>query len=175
MANATLERTEKRPAAAEQAARENAARARRAEEARKAREPTHEQPVDEAAATKAAISRAVADVGRSVGHAADVRLWTKKSPWIALGVAATTGLVAAVAVRRGIKPESKNGEPPQPPSPKPKSEEPAKAGWTASLANSLFDLAKVAVETAIMTSIRETAGRHFGNGEPDEPIVTHAE
>jgi hypothetical protein len=174
MPSATIERTTKHPVSAEQAVRESVTRAHLTDAERTAHS-SNEQPVDEVAATIAAIRRAVGDARSSVGTAVDPRIWTKKSPWIALGLASTTGLVAAVCLRRGAKPETSKHEPPQPQPPKQRSEEPAKAGWTGSIANSLFDLAKVAVETAIMTSIREASGRHFDDRGPSEEIVNHAE
>jgi hypothetical protein len=173
---ATPER--KRPASAEQASRQRAAGAAAKAAAQKTAGRNHDRAKDEAAATKAAIGRAVRDARLSIGTVVDIRLWTKKAPWIAIGAAAATGLVAAVCVRRtaaaAATTTTENGAPPRRPPEKSKAEQPAKAGWTASLANSLFELAKAAVETAIMTGIRETAARSFDDGQPSDEIVSHS-
>jgi hypothetical protein len=117
--------------------------------------------VDEAAAVKDAMGRVVAEAQHSLGTAVDVRLWTKKSPWIAVGLAATAGMAAAVLLRRGSRrPAPVNGEASHAiadQSADSKSPEPAKAGIGAAIASSLFDLAKFGLETAIASGIRESA------------------
>ena len=110
------------------------------------------------------------DIRRSAGSAVDIRLWTKKAPSIALRPAAVTGLATAVLIRRDGKTAScaseghANGKPQQPPG-EPKPIEPAKAGVGSTIANSLFELAKLGLETAVMTGVREAAARGFDTGD----------
>lgn len=114
----------------------------------------------EAAMTKAAIRRVLDETRGSLGSAVDVRLWTKKSPWIALGIAATAGMAFAVAVRRASNHAAANGDasptPTSPPPPPSASAAPAGGGIGAAIASSLFDLAKFGVETAIMSRIKRS-------------------
>jgi hypothetical protein len=131
----------------------------------------------EAAVAKAAIYRAIDETRHSLATAVDVRLWTKKRPWIAIGLAATAGMAAAVFLRRGGRPAPPNAEPipagtnQQAASSKPI--EPAHAGIGAAIAGSLFDLAKFGLETAIASGIRETAAsRARQNACPNEPVPT---
>jgi hypothetical protein len=53
----------------------------------------------EAAEAHAAIVATLADLKRSLGQAADVRVWTQRHPWPALGAAAAAGVVAGAAIR----------------------------------------------------------------------------
>jgi len=50
------------------------------------------------AEAKAAVLRTLDDVKANLGTAADVRLWTQRYPWFAIGVAAATGFAAASLV-----------------------------------------------------------------------------
>jgi hypothetical protein len=120
--------------------------------------PEREASVHEAAAAKAAIRRVVTDTRHSLGTAVDVRLWTKKSPWIAVGAAAAAGLAAAVWLRRGGT-RSQASCDAAPAVAKPQPPEPAKRGIGASIASSLFDLAKFGLETAIMGGIHEATAK----------------
>jgi hypothetical protein len=120
----------------------------------------HELLAREAATAKAAIGRAVQATRHSAAAAVDIRLWTKKRPWIALGAAAVAGLTTALLVRRG-RTEPLDGAAPTVAQVNPPPPEPQKAGFAAAIANSLFDVAKAAIETAIMTGIREVAARKF--------------
>jgi hypothetical protein len=123
----------------------------------------HESSVDEAAAAKAAIGRVVKAARHSLGTAVDVRLWTKKSPWIAVGLAATAGMAAAVLMRRGGSRAAVNGKSDASVAHElganAKPAEPARGGIGAAIASSLFDLAKLGLETAIASGIRESAAR----------------
>jgi hypothetical protein len=126
-----------------------------------------EAPANEADAAKAAIRRALAETRESLGAAVDVRLWTKKSPWIAVGLAATAGLAAAVLFRRG-----KNRTPVNPAvaNPQAADSKPAQGGIGAAIASSLFDLAKFGLETAIMSGIREVSANN--SRQSADPIET---
>ena len=168
-----------RPAAVEQAARERAARQRVAREKAAAEDSSSERELmqREAAEAKAAIRRVIKETRESVGTAVDIRLWTKKSPWIALGLAAGAGLATAVLVRRGGKLAASNGEATTATQPaataKPAEPTPAHAGLGAKIAESLFDMAKLALETAIMTGIRESAARKSHTNGQCEETVSH--
>lgn len=61
---------------------------------------------------KKAVLRTLDDVKANLGTAADVRLWTQRYPWIAVGVAAATGFAAAslVTPSRGEKLQDKLDE-----------------------------------------------------------------
>lgn len=115
----------------------------------------------EADAVKTAIRRVIRETRDSLGTAVDIRLWTKKKPWLAMGLAAAGGLAAAVLFRRGSKPAPADGDAPtEPPSSQSVASKPSKpehGGIGAALASSLFDLAKFGVETAIMAKIRESS------------------
>lgn len=137
-----------------------------------------ESPTDEAAAAKVAIGRAMKDIRDSVGTAVDVRLWTKKAPWIALGAAAVTGLATAILIRREGKTiaasnGAASGEPPRKKPVEPTAE-PAKAGIGASISSSLFELAKFALETAVVTGVREATARRFDSAEARDGAETSA-
>jgi len=127
-----------------------------------------ESSVHEAAAAKAAIRRVIEDTRHGLGTAVDVRLWTKKSPWIAVGLAATAGMAVAMLLRRGGRRAPMNDEAHsslanQPANSKPP--EPAHAGIGAAIASSLFDLAKFGLETAIASGIREATAKR---SQPNE-------
>ncbi len=123
-------------------------------------EPTaRHSSCDEAAAAKAAIRRVIKETRHSLGSAVDVRLWTKKSPWIALGLAAAAGMAAAVVMRRGGNHAAANGDAMAAAASHPASNAapsaPSQSGIGAVIASSLFDLAKFGLETAIMNGIRK--------------------
>lgn len=122
----------------------------------------HETCSQEAAAVKAAIRRSIRETRASLGTAVDIRLWTKKSPWIALGLAASAGVGAALFVRRAGHSASTNGKGSPDvaiPAAATNPPEPARGGIGATLASSLFDLAKFGLETAIAAGIREASAR----------------
>ena len=50
------------------------------------------------AEAKEAVLRTLDDVKANLGTAADLRLWTQRYPWLAVGVAAATGFAAASLV-----------------------------------------------------------------------------
>jgi hypothetical protein len=130
----------------------------------------------EADAAKAAILRVVRETRDSLGTAVDVRLWTKKKPWLAMGLAATCGLAAAVLFRRAGTPAPTNGEtPPSQPGPNSaKGPEPAYGGIGSAIASSLFDLAKFGLETAIMAKVRETSVRTPSSNDSGNETATSA-
>src|SRR3954462_1853514 len=52
----------------------------------------------QAAEAKAAIAQTAKDMGANLGHAVDVRLWTKDHPWSMLAAAVVGGFAAAAAL-----------------------------------------------------------------------------
>jgi hypothetical protein len=103
--------------------------------------------------TKLALTRTLEDLKSSLRSTADLRLWTRKHPWAALGIAAAAGFSAAAVVA------SKRSESEQPE----RRERPDQAGvfptggvddrqskpLMSTLFSSLFDLAKVALQSSI--------------------------
>lgn len=53
----------------------------------------------EAAEAHAAIVATLADLRRGLGQAADIRVWTQRHPWPAVGGAAAAGIVAGAMLR----------------------------------------------------------------------------
>lgn len=53
----------------------------------------------ESAAAQAAAFEALEQLKNSLASAADIRIWARKHPWIAVGAAAATGFVAAAGLK----------------------------------------------------------------------------
>jgi hypothetical protein len=121
----------------------------------------------EAADAKAALVNSIADLRIGVLKSADLRAWVKHYPWAAIGTAAVTGFAAATAVTpaRGqslhdklstfhANGNSRAAEPATSP------RESSATGGTAvkdKLVSSLFDLAKTAVQTILLATLRPPA------------------
>jgi hypothetical protein len=107
----------------------------------------------EATRARDAIEETLRRLKGDLEHAADVRVWTRRYPWAALGVAAVAGFAAATAVvpARGQSLKEKFNGAQQP---REQEECPIKSHRTGPgvgmmLLGSLFDLAKVAVAKSV--------------------------
>jgi hypothetical protein len=109
---------------------------------------------DEARLAQVAILRTIEDLKHDLAHAADLKYWTEKHPWAALGIASAAGFLAAAAIV-----PSHNGHA-QPASPEPqRPAEPARSPAGSNLAwlmVPLVDLVKTSVERYI-ASVTQTA------------------
>jgi hypothetical protein len=120
----------------------------------------------EIADAKAALIHAAADLKDGLSKSADLRPWIQHYPWIALGVATVAGFTAATAITPASAPKDSIGDrlshlqpngygsAHHPISPTPPSPPPVRAGVTSSLLGSLFDVAKVFVESLIIGALR---------------------
>jgi hypothetical protein len=104
----------------------------------------------ESALTRAALACTFEDLKKSLRTSADLRLWTRRHPWAALGVAAVAGFSAATVVtaKRTAKTETAgdaNGRGQE----DTESHTASSPTLAATIFSSLFDLAKVALETSI--------------------------
>ncbi|HEY4232090.1 MAG TPA: hypothetical protein VGM76_01560 [Lacipirellulaceae bacterium] len=108
---------------------------------------------------RAALKRSVAELKPSAVSALDLTAWAKAYPWPAVGAAAATGFALAALLASRRKPAKVDNpvaptrspqatcvsDPPtQPPTP----------SFFASVSPALFDLAKLIIETMIMTALR---------------------
>jgi len=102
----------------------------------------------ESALTRAALVRTFDDLKKSLRMSADVRIWTRRHPWAALGVAAVAGFSAATVVtaKRTAKANTAgdtNGQKEH------SGHDSSSTTLAATIFSALFDLAKVALETSI--------------------------
>jgi ElaB/YqjD/DUF883 family membrane-anchored ribosome-binding protein len=129
----------------------------------------------EAARTRAAVGQTLEELKDSLRAGLDVRVWTARHPWAAVGVAAATGFAAAAAVRSAAHARtdtlpSTNGAGPQQAAvysgatngqSKPTKDSPIVKG--------LFELAKVAIEASIMAAGKAVAANQAAANEAAPP------
>ena len=128
-------------------------------EPRAANSTEREYLAHEAADAKTAMSRTLESLKASLAASADLRLWVSQHPWASIGIAVVGGFAAATAVtpKPGERLTEKcsklaeqlaprNGD--QPPSGQPAAGPPL----VTTVVESFFDLAKVAIQSAIAGS-----------------------
>jgi hypothetical protein len=109
----------------------------------------------EAEKAQAAMAQAVAGLQKSLGTAADVRLWAERYPWLTVGAAVAAGFAAGSAITSTVQGRGEtNGHisPQAAASPR----EYARSQHSALLASLLapvFDIAKVAVQSFIASAM----------------------
>ena len=138
------------------------------------------------AEAKEAVLRTLDDVKANLGTAADVRLWTQRYPWLAVGVAAATGFAAAslVTPSRGQSLQDKideltlankdNKEQSVPAeTDRAANAAAAKASTRSAIATtifgSLFEILRMAMTNFAMSAMRPpvaTSESHNGHGDP---------
>jgi hypothetical protein len=126
------------------------------------------------------MSQTVSEMGRSLGHAVDIRLWTKDHPWMVMAAAAVGGFAAAAALvpseqesalsklkkieealhlnhkeeKRGEAPSDKDGK-----------KTPEKPGIMNTLLREAFGLLKPIVASAIAAGVSSQTAQPQGNGQ----------
>jgi hypothetical protein len=135
----------------------------------------------EVADAKAALSHALADVKTGLAQSADVRLWVKHYPWAALGAAAAAGFAAAAAVTPAAGQSLQDKFSQLRPSDQSAANEtctnlPPRAAKSSSVTNklidSLFELAKVLVQTIVLTLVRNSTPGTKIDRDADTPDHT---
>jgi hypothetical protein len=115
----------------------------------------------EIADARAALQSSVAELKPNATAALDLAAWAKAYPWPAVGAAAATGFALAVMFRSRANPpkpqvasatDDSTSQPAASPAP-PVNEKPSPS-FFASISPALFDLAKLIIETVVMTAIR---------------------
>jgi hypothetical protein len=112
--------------------------------------------------TRVALARTLEELKASLRTSADLRVWTRRHPWAALGVAAAAGFSAAtlVAARRDNNPsapdENGNQSDEEPPVRRTRANHASKP-LAATIFSSLFDLAKVALQSSIAATAAASA------------------
>jgi hypothetical protein len=148
----------------------------------------------QAEAAHEAIAATLARLKGNLKEAADVRIWTQRHPWIALGAAATAGVAAAGIVKKPRKDDSRVADDDEPHS---------AAGTTRAnqakqgrpmfdkLFGGMFDLAAISLQHWLMGMVQahvvsqaagdaarqgtdETTQEASGNGPPPETEPVHA-
>jgi hypothetical protein len=125
---------------------------------------------------KAALSHSLAELKLGLTESADLRQWVKYYPWASLGAAAAAGFAAAAAVTPAQGESLKDKLARLKPAVQPNSEEDSKsappqthsakrASVTDNLINSVFDLAKVLIQTLIVATFQRPVA-----AEDREPI-----
>lgn len=128
----------------------------------------------EAAAARAAMSGAMADLQHHLQTAADPREWAQRRPWMALGVAAAAGFVAAGMFTRERRQPYMNG------TAHPAAVQPAPAAASGPSWTSLvLDLVRVVLTSQLLPMVQawmqSSAGRYAAgdggasNGAADAP------
>ena len=129
-------------------------------------------------ATRAALQNAAGDLQSSLKSAADIRLWTRKFPWAAVGVAVATGFVAASVVKPA------QAASPATPHPTPDPQQDSRPAAAGSLIGTLLrraaDMALQAVVAAatqpsVATDGDEEQPAGFDHNGQTEPAATGSE
>ena len=137
----------------------------------------------EVADAKAALTESLAGLKLGLTNSADLRQWVKCYPWASLGAATAAGFAAAAAVTPA-KGESindkiarlrRNGQPTsadESPSAPAQFNSPRRASVTDQLINSVFDLAKVLVQTLIVATFQRPVAAENPAPAPAESHAT---
>jgi hypothetical protein len=124
------------------------------------REPVRDAPVSEAsylagqeANAKAALQQTLDDLTRNLKVAGDPCLWTKRYPWLSVGIATAAGFVAARAVAPSRK---RAGAPAQsPPASTPESSPRPQSLFTdGKLSSLIWDLLRTALLGYVATAVQ---------------------
>jgi hypothetical protein len=129
---------------------------------------------------KAALSHSLAKLKLGLTDSADLRQWVKYYPWASLGAAAAAGFAAAAAVTPAqgesfkdklarLKPVVPLGSAEDLKSAPRQSNSSRRASVTDNLINSVFDLAKVLIQTLIVATFQRPKA-----AEEREPIPTES-
>jgi len=132
---------------------------------------------------KAALSHSLAQLKIGVANTADLRQWVKHYPWASLGAAVATGFAAAAAVTPAqgesitdklsrLVPESQSTKSDGCPRAEPQNNSPKRAVVADNLINSLFELAKVLVQTLIVTAFQQPRVDESPDRRQPEPRAT---
>jgi hypothetical protein len=132
---------------------------------------------------KRALSHALVDLKSGLADSADLRRWVKRYPWAVLGAAAATGFATAAAVTpaRGesikdklarLRPDGQSPSADRRCSPPPKVEQSETLTVTDKLLSSLFDVAKVLVQTLIVTAFQRPAASEVSASVDEERRAT---
>jgi hypothetical protein len=132
----------------------------------------------EVAEAKSELENALAGLKSGVASSADLRAWVKRYPWAALGTAVVAGFAAGTAVaparneslQEKISRLATNGQvEATEPRAKPTAPEPATRSLIFDkLLTSLFDLAKFAIQSVILATLRPpTANQDPETASPD--------
>ena len=138
----------------------------------------------EVADAKAALTQSLAGLKLGLTNSADLRQWVKCYPWASLGAATAAGFAAAAAVTpaKGETINDKiaqlrpNGQPTTAPEDSPSAPTQFNATRRASISDqlisSVFDLAKVLVQTLIVTTFQRPAAEENPAHAPAESRAT---
>ena len=129
------------------------------------------------AEAKEAVTRTLEELKESLKTAADIQLWTRQHPWVAVGVAAAAGFAAATAVTPSPAAEVQEklerleqyerGR-----APAAASAAGARSGPNSamnSLLKPLFDMAKVAVQSSIASAIAGAMHNQASQADTQSP------
>jgi hypothetical protein len=137
----------------------------------------------EVADAKAALTESLAGLKLGLSNSADVRQWVKHYPWASLGAATAAGFAAAAAVtpakgesindkiarlRRNWQPTSADDSP----SAATQINSPRRTSVSDQLISSVFDLAKVLVQTLIVSILQRPAAAENPAPSPAESRAT---
>ena len=137
----------------------------------------------EVADARAALTQSLAGLKLGVTNSADIRQWVKYYPWASLGAATAAGFAAAAAVtpakgesindkisrlRRNGQPISADDSATAPT----QINSPRRASVSDQLISSVFDLAKVLVQTLIVATLQRPAAAENPAPAPAESRAT---
>jgi hypothetical protein len=115
----------------------------------------------EVAEAKTALKRSVADLKSNAKSSLDLSAWARAYPWPAIGAAAATGFaLAAMFASRGKAPNLPTNEvsdaagSPATTATEGQAKPEPRRSMFASLSPAIFDLAKLIIETVVMSAIR---------------------
>jgi hypothetical protein len=137
----------------------------------------------EVADAKAALSKSLAELKLGLTTSADLRQWVKYYPWASLGAAAAAGFAAATAVTPAQgesvkeklarwKPDMRSTADDDGTTAANAAKAPRRASVSDNVINSVFDLAKVLVQTMIVATFQRPAPTESNSASPAEPQAT---
>lgn len=107
---------------------------------------------------EASLQRSVQELKESVPTAVSPTLWTQRYPWVAVGVAATTGFLAARMLLPARRPAIIVAAPPASGPAAPAAPPPANRGsFLGSIASSLFQVAAHGLLSSALSTIQSAA------------------
>jgi hypothetical protein len=132
---------------------------------------------------KAALSHSLAELKLGLAESADLRQWVKYYPWASLAAAAAAGFAAAAAVTPAqgetfkdklarLNPDLQHNSEGDSKGAPQQSNSAKRASVTDNLINSVFDLAKVLIQTLIVTTFQRPVTGESAESNPTESDAT---